>query len=38
MTLCCPHTSAADVDKLIATLDTALAELLAIPGARESVV
>ena len=35
MTLCCPATSAADVDQLIATLDEALSELLAIPGARE---
>ncbi|MDH4558828.1 aspartate aminotransferase family protein [Pseudomonas sp. BN417] len=35
MTLCCPDTSAADVDRLIATLDDALTELLAIPGARE---
>ncbi|MDO8695807.1 MAG: aspartate aminotransferase family protein [Pseudomonas sp.] len=35
MTLCCPSTSATDVDRLIATLDDALAELLAIPGARE---
>ncbi|MNR60140.1 aminotransferase [compost metagenome] len=35
MCLCCPDTSAADVDRLIATLDEALAELLAIPGARE---
>ncbi|MCU1719191.1 aspartate aminotransferase family protein [Pseudomonas sp. 5P_3.1_Bac2] len=35
MTLCCPSTSAADVDKLISTLDQALDELLAIPGARE---
>jgi glutamate-1-semialdehyde 2,1-aminomutase len=35
MTLCCPATSAADVDKLIATLDQALSELLAIPGSRE---
>jgi glutamate-1-semialdehyde 2,1-aminomutase len=34
MTLCCPDTSAADVDRLIATLDDALSELLAIPGAR----
>ena len=34
MTLCCPDTSAADVDRLIATLDDALTELLAIPGAR----
>jgi glutamate-1-semialdehyde 2,1-aminomutase len=35
MTLCCPSTTAADVDKLISTLDQALGELLAIPGARE---
>lgn len=35
MTLCCPDTSAADVDRLLATLDEALSELLAIPGARE---
>lgn len=35
MCLCCPDTSAADVDRLIATLDEALSELLAIPGARE---
>ena len=35
MTLCCPSTTAADVDRLIATLDQALSELLAIPGARE---
>ena len=35
MTLCCPSTTEADVDKLIAMLDTALTELLAIPGARE---
>ncbi|MBD9483248.1 aspartate aminotransferase family protein [Pseudomonas sp. PDM14] len=34
MTLCCPDTSAADVDRLLATLDEALTELLAIPGAR----
>ena len=34
MTLCCPSTSVEDVDKLIATLDQALSELLAIPGAR----
>lgn len=34
MTLCCPSTQEADVDKLIATLDQALTELLAIPGAR----
>jgi len=36
MTLCCPDTTAADVDRLIATLDEALATLLAVPGARES--
>jgi glutamate-1-semialdehyde 2,1-aminomutase len=36
MTLCCPDTTAADVDRLLDTLDTALTELLAIPGARES--
>jgi glutamate-1-semialdehyde 2,1-aminomutase len=35
MTLCCPSTTEADVDRLIATLDQALGELLAIPGARE---
>lgn len=34
MTLCCPSTTAEDVDKLIATLDQALGELLALPGAR----
>ncbi|WP_437879926.1 aspartate aminotransferase family protein [Pseudomonas sp. LRF_L74] len=34
MTLCCPDTRAADVDRLIATLDQALTELLAMPGAR----
>ncbi|MFB4369038.1 MULTISPECIES: aspartate aminotransferase family protein [unclassified Pseudomonas] len=34
MTLCSPETTAADVDKLIATLDAGLSELLAIPGAR----
>ncbi|UXY52944.1 aspartate aminotransferase family protein [Pseudomonas tohonis] len=34
MTLCCPDTTEADVDRLITTLDQALAELLAIPGAR----
>lgn len=34
MTLCCPHTSAADVDKLVSTLDDALTSLLAIEGAR----
>jgi len=36
MTLCCPDTTAADVDRLIATLDAALTELLAMPGAREN--
>ena len=35
MTLCCPDTTAADVDRLLATLDQALTELLALPGARE---
>jgi glutamate-1-semialdehyde 2,1-aminomutase len=35
MTLCCPSTTAADVDQLIAMLDQALTELLAIPGTRE---
>ena len=35
MTLCCPSTTEADVDRLIATLDQALGGLLAIPGARE---
>lgn len=35
MTLCCPDTCAADVDRLLASLDEALTELLAIPGARE---
>src|SRR3989344_4455629 len=35
MTLCCPSTTADDVDKLISMLDQALTELLAIPGARE---
>ncbi|MBD9397453.1 aspartate aminotransferase family protein [Pseudomonas sp. PDM11] len=34
MTLCSPETTAADVEKLIATLDAGLSELLAIPGAR----
>jgi glutamate-1-semialdehyde 2,1-aminomutase len=34
MTLCCPDTCAADVDRLLASLDEALTELLAIPGAR----
>ena len=36
MTLCCPDTTAEDVDRLIATLDEALETLLAIPGARLS--
>ena len=36
MTLCCPDTREADVDRLIATLDAALGELLALPGARVS--
>jgi len=35
MTLCCPSTTAKDVDTLIATLDQALEELLAMAGARE---
>ncbi|SHL99722.1 aspartate aminotransferase family protein [Phytopseudomonas punonensis] len=34
MTLCTPETTAADVDKLITTLDAGLSELLVIPGAR----
>ena len=34
MTLCCPDTSAADVDRLLAVLDEALSALLALPGAR----
>lgn len=34
MTLCCPDTTAEDVDCLIETLDQALTELLALPGAR----
>lgn len=34
MTLCCPDTTQADVDLLLSTLDAALTELLAIPGAR----
>jgi len=34
MTLCCPETTAADVDTLIATLDDALTALLSIPDAR----
>ena len=34
MTLCCPSTTAEDVDKLISMLDQAITELLAIPGAR----
>ncbi len=36
MTLCCPDTSEADVDRLIATLDQGLGELLALPGARQA--
>jgi len=36
MTLCCPDTTAADVDRLIETLDAGITELLAIPGAREA--
>ncbi|MFV1940911.1 aspartate aminotransferase family protein [Pseudomonas luteola] len=35
MTLCCPDTTEADVDRLIATLDNALIDLLALPNARE---
>lgn len=35
MTLCCPDTTAADVDRLLDTLDAALGDLLALPGARE---
>lgn len=35
MMLCCPETRAADVARLLSTLDHALTELLAIPGARE---
>jgi glutamate-1-semialdehyde 2,1-aminomutase len=35
MTLCCPDTRPEDVDRLLATLDTGLGELLALPGARE---
>jgi glutamate-1-semialdehyde 2,1-aminomutase len=34
MTLCCPQTSQADIDRLIGELDNALTQLLAIPGAR----
>ena len=34
MTLCCPQTTAADVDCLLHTLEQALGELLGIPGAR----
>lgn len=34
MTLCCPQTSDADIDRLIGELDSALTTLLAIPGAR----
>ncbi|HEY8331325.1 MAG TPA: aspartate aminotransferase family protein [Pseudomonas sp.] len=36
MTLCCPETSAGDVDQLLAALDAALSELLAMPGARQA--
>jgi glutamate-1-semialdehyde 2,1-aminomutase len=36
MTLCCPDTGVADVERLLATLDAALGELLAIPGARQA--
>lgn len=36
MTLCCPDTTAQDVDRLLALLDEALHELLAIPGARDA--
>jgi len=36
MTLCCPDTTAGDVDRLLHTLDDALTELLAVPGARET--
>ncbi len=35
MTLCCPDTQPADVQRLISTLDAALTELLAEPDARE---
>ncbi|WP_434135276.1 aspartate aminotransferase family protein [Pseudomonas luteola] len=35
MTLCCPDSTEADVDRLIATLDNALIDLLALPNARE---
>ena len=34
MTLCCPQTSTADVERLISELDQALSVLLALPGAR----
>ncbi len=34
MTLCCPDTTEADVERLIESLDQALAEVLAQPGAR----
>ena len=34
MTLCCPQTSHADVNRLIEELDNALTTLLALPGAR----
>ncbi|HBO4317558.1 TPA: aspartate aminotransferase family protein [Pseudomonas aeruginosa] len=36
MTLCCPDTREEDVDRLLSSLDEALGELLAIPGAREA--
>lgn len=36
MTLCSPAHTAADVDRLLAVLDGALGDLLALPGARES--
>ncbi|MGU5165259.1 aspartate aminotransferase family protein, partial [Pseudomonas aeruginosa] len=36
MTLCCPDTREEDVDRLLFSLDEALGELLAIPGAREA--
>jgi glutamate-1-semialdehyde 2,1-aminomutase len=36
MTLCCPDTQYADVQRLVTTLDQALTELLAEPDARES--
>jgi glutamate-1-semialdehyde 2,1-aminomutase len=34
MTLCCPATTEADVDTLLANLDAVLGELLALPNAR----